>query len=391
MRGAGRHIIGGAILLAALAQPALPAVPVDWTGCTVPIFGADKRAAIAACTAILNRSDLIDVDRVRALAARGRTLNMAGDVDAAIRDLDEAIKLAPKDSELRVRRGWIAYGVRQYDDATEFARRALVLDPQHQTAYTLLGAVAVITGKFAVGKASLDKAVELGPADVIARFQRFEFFDRCCEQREALAELNDLLALQTPALDTQFGRMLDRDMSYRTMARLERVKTLENMGRFPEALKAADEFVAAEPGAVSYGWRASYHLNRDKFDLAQADLDKALSYDADFWFLHHVQGRVYFYTHRYEDAVASFTRALARYSGDGATYWTRALALRELHRTADAERDALTAVAVDRRFMFGKTDTLVKLGYLLPGPINSDASAPMRDAVRACMLDERCW
>jgi len=31
-------------------------------------------------------------------------------------------------------------------------------------------------------------------------------------------------------------------------------------------------------------------LNRDEFDRAQADLDKALSYDADFWFLHHLQG-----------------------------------------------------------------------------------------------------
>lgn len=391
MRRAGLHIIGGAILFAALAQPALAAAPVDWSGCAVPIFGADKRAVVAACTAILSHSDLIDADRVRALAARGRTFDMAGDVDAAIRDLDQAIKLAPNDSELRVRRGWIAYGVRQYDDATEFARRALVLDPQHQSALALLGAVAVVTGKFAVGKASLDEAVALKPADVVARFERFKFFDRCCEQREALAELNDLLALQTPALDAQFGRMLHRDMSYRTMARLERVKTLENMGRFPEALKAADEFVAAEPGAVSYGWRASYHLNRDKFDLAQADLDKALSYDADFWFLHHVQGRLYFYSHRYEDAVASLTRALARYSGNGDTYWTRALALRELHRTAEAEGDALRAVAVDRDFVLGKTDNLVKLGYLLPGPINSDTAAAMRDAVRACMLDERCW
>jgi hypothetical protein len=104
-----------------------------------------------------------------------------------------------------------------------------------------------------------------------------------------------------------------------------------------------------------------------------------------------VQGRLYFYTHRYQDAVASLTRALARYSVNGDTYWMRALALRELHRATEAERDALTAVAVDRRFMFGKTDTLVKLGYLLPGPITGDASAPLRDAVRACMLDEGCW
>jgi tetratricopeptide (TPR) repeat protein len=391
MRRAGRHIIGGAILFGALVQPALAAAPVDWSGCAVPVFGADKRAVIAACTAVLNRLDLIDADRVRALAARGRTFDMAGDADAAIRDLDQAIKLAPADAELRVRRGWVAYGLRQFDEAMGFARRALALDPQHQSALTLLGAAAVNTRRFAIGKASLDKAVEIDPADVVARFERFEFFDRCCEQREALAELNDLLALQTPALDSQFNRMLDRDMSYRTMARLQRVKTLENMGRFPEALKAADAFVAAEPGAVSYGWRASYHLNRDKFDLAQADLEKALSYDADFWFLHHVQGRLYFYTHRYQDAVASLTRALARYSVNGDTYWMRALALRELHRATEAERDALTAVAVDRRFMFGKTDTLVKLGYLLPGPITGDASAPLRDAVRACMLDEGCW
>jgi tetratricopeptide (TPR) repeat protein len=164
------------------------------------------------------------------------------------------------------------------------------------------------------------------------------------------------------------------------------------MGRFPEAVKAFDDFVQTDPGPFSYGWRGWYYFNRDNFDLAKADLDKALSYDPNFWILHNLEGLVYLYKHEYERAVASIDRALAlKPDHSGSSYWARALALRALHRTNEAKRDALKAVSEDPGFLGLKKKTLTRLGYLQPPANEADVPAAVHDAVVACMSDEKCW
>jgi len=167
---------------------------------------------------------------------------------------------------------------------------------------------------------------------------------------------------------------------------------LKPWGRFEDSIKALDDLVHTDPGAVSYGWRGWYYSNREQYDLAAADLDKALSYDPNFAVLYNLKGQVYLYTKDYERAVAAFTRSLElRIDTPGSSYWSRALALRALHRTDEAEKDAQTAVGVDCCFLFNKSKILIKLGYLQPTTANTDVASAVRDAVHACMLDERCW
>jgi len=375
----------------AMAPSLTVAAPVDWTACAVPNAGDDKAKAIAACTQVL-AGDLSAADRERALITRGRAAHRAKDLDTAIRDFDEAIALAPKDPEPLVRRASAAFHKHDYAAAFDFAKRALDLDADHPEALDTIGTIGLVTGNLKIAKYAFDRSIALNPNDVTARVHRFQYWNDIGAGPEALQEIEGLLALQTSDLDTHFLDFRGKEITYRTLARLNRATLLESMGRFQEALAAFDDFVQIEPGAVSYGWRGWFYFNRDKFDLAGADLDKALSYDPNFWILHNLKGQVYLYKGEYERAVASFDRSLALGPDrSGSSYWSRALALRALHRADEARKDAIKAFSEDPDFLRRKMRTFVKLGYLQPPAKDTDAMAAVRDAVEACMVDEKCW
>lgn len=392
MREFHRYVARCALIVAALPSAAMAAGAIDWTGCAVPTFGADKQAAIAACTSIVDRTDLSEADRARALMVRGRAFHRAGDVDAAIRDFDATIKLMPNAPEPLLRRASAAFFKKDYRHAAELAEQVLRLDAKNSEAHDTLGTIALVTRNYSMAKAEYDRAIEADPNSVVSRFHRFELLMKVGAQPEAIKELDDLLALNSADLDTKFLDFRGKDVSYRTLARLERATMFEAMGRYEDSIKALDDLVRTDPGAIAYGWRGWYYSNRSQNDLALADLDKALSYDPNFAILHSLKGQVYLYTNEYERAIAAYTRSIDLHTDSpGSAYWSRSLALRALHRNEEAEKDAQTAVAVDRHFLFRKSETLIKLGYLQPTTTNTDVASAVRDAVHACMLDERCW
>jgi tetratricopeptide (TPR) repeat protein len=392
MRGFHKYVSMCALIVVALPSVAIAAAAIDWTGCAVPTFGADKQAAIAACTSIIDRADLSEANRARALMVRGRAFHRAGEIDAAIRDFDAIIKLTPNDPEPLLRRASAAVFKKDYRYAAELAEQVLRFDAKNSEAHDILGVVALITRNYAMAKAECDKAIEADPNSVVWRFHRFELFMKVGAEREAMQELDNLLALNTTDLDTKFLDFRGKDVSYRTLARLERATMFEAMGRYEDSIKALDDLVRTDPGAISYGWRAWYYSNRSQDDLALADLDKALSYDPNFAILYSLKGQVYLYTNEYERAIAAYTRSIDLHTDTlGNSYWSRSLALRALHRNDEAEKDAQTAVAIDRHFLFRKAKTLIKLGYLQPTTANTDVASAIHDAVHACMLDERCW
>lgn len=379
------------LLAFAIAWPAL-AASVDWTGCTVPKFGGDRKKVIEACSAVLNRADLSDTDRERALITRGRAQHMEKAFDAAIGDFDEAIKLAPRDPEPLVRRASATYAKSDFAGALVLAKQALEIDPNYPLGLDTFGAIAMRVGGYALAKAAFDKAIALDPNEVGARYHRVQYWTAIGAQRESVQELDDLLALKTSDLDTRFTTFRRKDISFRMMARLDRANILEGMARLPEALKAFDDFVQSDPGAFSYGWRGAYHIRRSEFDLAKADLEKALSYDPDYFVLYQFQGTLFFYAQEYERAVAAYSRAIELSPDEpGPPYWWRGLSLRALHRPEQARQDALKAFAADPDFLRSKLKMFQARGYWQAPQTEADLGAAVHDAALACMADEECW
>jgi tetratricopeptide (TPR) repeat protein len=380
-----KSLIFSAAIIVATSLPA-----VATSGCIEPLFNTQKEAIITACTSDLAESSDTDL-RFKALINRGRAYLVTGHNIEAARDFDAASELKPNDPDPQIRRGWVAFAQRDYQRVGTVVENVLKIKPDSAEAYDLLGSTAGAAGNIRLAKAAFDKAVESAPKRLMPRYHRFQFYKNTRQHQAALDELNELLKLNLPELDTMFDSIRHRQMSDRTMAHLEQATMLVAMGRNDEALKAYDERVKIEPSAVSYAERGAFYFDQEQYDLASSDLKKAISYDPTFWFPYNVQGWVAAYSRRYETAVPLFTDAIDREPGAGTSYWGRAIALREIKRTDDAINDAIKALTVDRKFFNEKAGALAELGYLVPPRDRGDRLAAVRDAARACMMDEKCW
>lgn len=379
---------------AVIAGGPASAAPIDWSQCHLPAFGENPEFAVAACSSILDDSELSEADRERALINRGRALHVSGKLDDAKRDFVAAARIAPADSAPVVRQASIAFTQGKRREAARLAAKALALNPKAAEAYDIIGVVAWAGHDLAAAGAAYDKAIALDPDLILARFHRLQLYISTGQQQKGLREILDVeQALKTtPDLKTGFTDFHGKNIAFETLARLEHATMLESMGRFAESKSVLDRFVADEPGAFSYGWRGWYFFNREKFDLALSDLDKAITYDPDYWILHHLKGRVEFYKNNYAGTVDEETRALAlRPERDGSSHWIRSIALRALHRTDEAQKDAFDALWSDHDFAAGELRSLAKQGYFLPPPAGTDLKPAIRTAVEACMLDEKCW
>jgi tetratricopeptide (TPR) repeat protein len=389
------------LILSIFPSVVYPAGSDDLPVCHSPAFGDDKIAIVKACSSLLaqTESNISDEKRAEILKIRGIALQASDNIAAAAQDFDNALKLSPRDVDLLLRRGFIVLTRSEFDTsrltdekftkAVDFAQEALAIDPNNSGAYVLIGNAATLIDNFAMAKAAFDKAIELKSDNIVARISRFYFYARVYAFDAALKEIDELLQLETKQLDTMPFEIRGKEVTYRTLARLERSALFKTMGRFEEADKAYDSWVEIEPGAVSYGWRALYRMQRAQFDLAKADVDKALSYDPKFWFLNNLKAHIYSEAGEYDRAVESYTKAIAEVPKIGLNYWGRAIALRAQKRTEEATRDALRALD-DPDCPCRIADRLKKAGYLNPNATGRDVSPALRDAVRACMLDERC-
>jgi tetratricopeptide (TPR) repeat protein len=360
--------------------------------CIAPTFTYDVDATLRSCNERLKGTVLSGAERASLLVLRGRSLNIAGRIDAAIHDFDAALALEPDDPKALAARGWAALDEQDFDTANAVVAKLLAADPKNATAYDIAGVRAFYRKDYAAAKRFYDKCISLRPDDVLARFNRIVLYSVDGSNRAVIAEADALLALDTPDLDTLYATLRKKRVTFRTQTRLQRALAIEWLGVTEDTKKAYADWIAVEPGAVSYGYRAVFHWRQSRYDEALADLDKALADDPNFWLLHYGQGEVYLYTDRSEDAVRAYSRAIELNPGSGASYWRRAMAERKLHRDDDALRDALKAVAVDRGTRARKIALLTKLGYLEVGPHDKDN--PIRaltEAVQACMLDEKCW
>lgn len=382
-------ILGCALAIAA-SGPA--AASEQASGCVAPSFTYDVEATIKACTARLKDPALPTAERAEILTLRGRSLRNAEQFDAAIKDLDLALALNPNDHTALEMRAGAAIDTGDLKTTDAIARKMLAADDKDAVAYDLKGIVAYRGNDYDAAYRLYSKAIALRPDYILPWFNRLILYKAAGDHRGVIAQANAILALDTPELDTRYSTVGKKRMTFRTQTRLERVLAYKALGSTEDTEKAFADWIAVEPNAVSYGYRARFYAQREQNDKALDDIAKALADDPKFWLLYYTRGDVYLYSHRSEEAIASFTQAIALDPDAGAAYWLRAMAERKLHRDDAALRDALKAVAVDQPFREGKMPELAKLGYLQIGPNDLKNPLPaVADAVQACMLDDRCW
>lgn len=370
--------------------------------CSVEVFETNASQAAESCTSILSKDELPPAERAEALKIRARALHRIGKLDDAIRDYDAALKIAPNDPELHLRRGWTAFDQRDFDLVFAHAHRALELKPGYADVYGLIGAALGVGGpeKFAQAKAAYDEAIRLEPQAPNYRLNRLILLKVNNLPQEGIQEADGILRLPAPLITkpSTVNVYLTRT-TYRIIAAIERAGLLNLVGRINEAQKAYDEAVELDPAPLTFAWRAAFRLSKialapgsppPPFDAIQDDLDKALALAPDFWFSRNQQARLYLAQGKYELARTEFARALKEFPHNGALRWDYARTLRELGREQDAVSEAAMAFRLDPGFMLSKASSLRKRGYLTAIDPYADPRPAMMDAARACMLDKDC-
>lgn len=126
----------------------------------------ERERAIDLLTNLLGDPTLEGVGRAAALDWRGWLQSIAGRPAAALRDLTEAVRLAPGEAEFHADRGRLFATIERPDEAVADLTRAIELGADRPSVFTARAAALEIAGRHAEAWDDLDRAVQRAPDQV---------------------------------------------------------------------------------------------------------------------------------------------------------------------------------------------------------------------------------
>jgi tetratricopeptide (TPR) repeat protein len=131
----------------------------QWARCR----GAYSERLIPACTSVIQSHGQTPQNLARAFFYRGRAQSASGRFDAAIRDFDEAIRLAPGFPDPFNFRGVAWAGQGQFERAIADFDQAIQLDPNYAVAIYNRGLAAQNLGRTDEANRYFKRAKQAGP------------------------------------------------------------------------------------------------------------------------------------------------------------------------------------------------------------------------------------
>ena len=115
---------------------------------------------------------------VAALIATGEALLAAGESDAALATLDQAVAADPQSSIARTRLGGARLMRQEYSAAIEDFRGALAVDPNNADAFVGMAVAYLHSGDYTLARAALEEARRLAPEKGAQIDQVLVYLDR---------------------------------------------------------------------------------------------------------------------------------------------------------------------------------------------------------------------
>jgi len=142
----------------------------NWKICGNDSANPDLR--IAACTAIVQSGQETAENAAIAYYDRGNAYDDKDQLDRAIADYSEAIRIKPDYANAYRNRGQ-AYGrTAHYDDAIADFDRAIALEPNHVDAYSNRGFAYYYKGQYDRAIQDENQAIQLAPDDAVSFYVR---------------------------------------------------------------------------------------------------------------------------------------------------------------------------------------------------------------------------
>jgi len=287
--------------------------------------GGDRTRAVKA----LDRAiDLLDDDplmKAKALLLRSGT---AGDLDKKLADLDEAIRLSPREAAAYHVRALLHVARGKLEEALADLDKAIELSPKTLASYELKAAVLLKMEKPDEALATFEKAGQANPDSVRPMVQKAKLHVAKKEFAEALAELDRAFALDAENLQVLTGRaavyqalgkkekaLADADRALKLQPKLPAVLRLRAMiladaQRLDEAIAQMEELQKLVPANVSVQLQLGVLYNGGKKHVEAVECFSAvLLRQPDNWAALRGRGDARLSLGQHKDALRDFEEA----------------------------------------------------------------------------------
>jgi tetratricopeptide (TPR) repeat protein len=215
------------------------------------------------------------LERAKLLLAQGLQTEATQYIERAIVLANEAVG-RDSSSAVAYRRLANAYILLQkYDSSLDYLSKAMELDPNDSVAYTLMAEIQFKTGDSDAALSNLDKAISLDPNNAAAYYQRAVIYVEQGKMDLAIAGLSKAIELEP-----QFYLYHNRALVYLTKALQE--PDTKNSPLLELAIDDWTKTLELKPDLFQPRfWRGYAYFKMEKWDLAEADLKKAIELSND--------------------------------------------------------------------------------------------------------------
>jgi tetratricopeptide (TPR) repeat protein len=246
--------VGQRVMLKETARPQANGIQYEWTSVNMPAtvkkvsgpwfwLGSvwvryDEIVPLADAPIYYTRVIQRDPTVAWPYAFRGLSWYAKRELDNALRDYNEAIRLEPSNSSFFTVRGRVNFEMHHYDAAIADYTEAIRLDPSNVVAYNDRGGAWQSKGEYKRAEADLNEAIRLSPNDAVAYANRATNWAAQGDYVRALADSNQAVKVDPSSC----------------FALVNRGNILTTMGNYPDALPDFDQAIRIDP----YDWESYY-------------------------------------------------------------------------------------------------------------------------------------
>ena len=199
-------LLASFVALMALPGAARADSQSDLEGCKFAGQFSKANESIAACDRVINDSKVSVQDRSAALSSRCGWRWTKQDLDLALSDCSEAIRLYSGSASAFLTRGNVYLSKSDPERALSDYNAAIRLDPKSAWAYAARGNLSKNKGDLDRALADLDESIKLDPAYALPLFSRGEVYIAKGDFSKAMTDMNDSIRLDANYAPAYFIR-----------------------------------------------------------------------------------------------------------------------------------------------------------------------------------------